>query len=139
MNKNAKLPLGLSAVLLAVTMILMAFLFSRQHRHSAGILRLLGGSREQTFIAILACAAAVAAAGGILGTILGGTLTQSVGASILGDTAESAAVALHTGASPALTALSGLGCILLFLLLTAIFTATYIGKEPRQLLPEEKA
>ena len=138
MNKNAKLLLGLSAVLLAVTMLLTAFLFSRQHRHSAGILRLLGGSRGQAFAAILACAAAVAAAGGILGTILGGALTQSVGVSILGDTAESAVVALHTGASPALTAISGVGCILLFLLLTAFFTATYIGKEPRQLLPENK-
>ena len=138
MNKNARLLLGLSAVLLAVTMILMAFLFSRQHKHSAGILRLLGGSRGQAFSAILVCAAAVAAVGGILGTILGGVLTQSVGASILGDTAESAVVALHTGASPALTALSGLGCILLFLALTAVFTATYIGKEPRQLLPESK-
>ena len=138
MNKNAKLLLALSVILLAVTMILMAFLFSRQHRHSAGILRLLGGSRGQAFIAILACAAAVAAAGGILGTILGGVLTQSVGASILGNAAESAVVALHTGASPALTALSGLGCILLFLALTAVFTATYIGKEPRQLLPENK-
>ena len=137
MNRNARLLLGLSAVLLAVTMILMAFLFSRQHRHSAGILRLLGGSRGQAFAAILACAAAVAAAGGILGTLLGGALTQSVGASILGDTAESAVVALHTGASPVLTAVSGMGCILLFLLLTAVFTATYIGKEPRQLLPRE--
>ena len=138
MNKNAKLLLGLSAVLLAVTMILTAFLFSRQHRHSAGILRMLGGSRGQAFIAILACAAAVAAAGGILGTILGGVLTQSVGASILGDTAENAVVALHTGASPALTAISGVGCVLLFLTLTAVFTVTYIGKEPRQLLPENK-
>ena len=138
MNKNAKLLLDLSAVLLAVTMLLTAFLFSRQHRHSAGILRLLGGSRGQAFAAILACAAAVAAAGGILGTILGDALTQSVGASILGDAAESAVVALHTGAIPALTVLSGIGCIVLFLLLTAIFTATYIGKEPRQLLPESK-
>ena len=138
MRRNAKLLLGLSVVLLAVTMILTAFLFSRQHKHSAGILRMLGGSRGQAFSAILACAVAVAAAGGILGTILGGALTQSVGASILGDTAENAAVALHTGASPALMAISGVGCILLFLLLIAIFTATYIGKEPRQLLPENK-
>ena len=138
MNKNARLLLGLSAVLLAVTLILTAFLFSRQHRHSAGILRLLGGSRGQAFIAILACAAAVAAAGGILGTILGGALTQNVGASILGDTAESAAVTLHTGANSVLTVLSGIGCVVLFLTLTAIFTATYIGKEPRQLLPESK-
>ena len=138
MNSNAKLLLGLSAVLLAVTMLLMAFLFSRQHRHSAGILRLLGGSKGQAFAAILTCAAAVAAAGGILGTILGGALTQSVGASILGNAAKNTTVALHTGASPALTALSGLGCILLFLTLTAVFTATYIGKEPRQLLPENK-
>jgi hypothetical protein len=37
-----------------------------------------------------------------------------------------------------LTALTGAGCIALFLLLTAIFTATYIGKEPRELLPQDK-
>ena len=137
MNRNAKLLLGLSAALLAVTMILMAFLFSRQHKQSAGILRLLGGSKGQVFTAILVCAAAVVAAGGIVGTILGGVLTQSVGTSILGD-AETAAVELATGASPVLTAVSGVGCMALFLLLTAIFTATYIGKEPRELLPQDK-
>ena len=137
MNRNAKLLLGLSAVLLLVTMVLFAFLFSRQHKHSAGILRLLGGSKGQAFAAILACAAVVVAAGGVIGTILGGVLTQSVGTSILGD-AESAAVELATGANAALTALSGLGCMVLFLALTAIFTATYIGKEPRALLPEDK-
>ena len=138
MNRNAVLLLGLSAILLLVTMILTAFLFSRQHKHSAGILRMLGGSKGQAFTAILACAAAVVAAGGIVGTVLGGALTQSVGASILGDTAASAKVALSTGASPVLTALSGVGSMVLFLLLTAIFTVTYIGKEPRALLPEDK-
>jgi ABC-type antimicrobial peptide transport system permease subunit len=137
MNRNAKILLGLSSALLAVTMILTAFLFSRQHKHSAGILRMLGGSKKQAFTAILACAAAVVAAGGVVGTILGGALTQSVGASILGDV-KSAAVELATGANAALTALSGLGCMALFLLLTAIFTATYIGKEPRALLPQDK-
>ncbi len=138
MNKNAKLLLGLSAALLAVTMVLMAFLFAQQHKHSAGILRMLGGSKKQAFIAILTCAAVVVLAGGALGTILGGALTQSVGASILGDTAESAKVALSTGASPLLTALTGIACMALFLLLTAIFTGMYIGKEPRALLPEDK-
>jgi hypothetical protein len=98
---------------------------------------MLGGSKKQAFTAILACAAAVVAAGGVVGTILGGALTQSVGASILGDV-KSAAVELATGANAALTALSGLGCMALFLLLTAIFTATYIGKEPRALLPQDK-
>jgi hypothetical protein len=136
MNRNAKILLGLSAALLAVTMILTAFLFSRQHKHSAGILRMLGGSKGQAFIAIFTCAAVVVAAGGVVGTVLGGVLTQSVGTSILGDT--EAAVALATGASPLLTALTGAGCIALFLLLTAIFTATYIGKEPRELLPQDK-
>ena len=136
MNRNAVLLLGLSAILLLVTMVLMAFLFAQQHKHSAGILRMLGGSKGRAFTAILACAAAVVAAGGVIGTILGGALTQSVGASILGDT--EAAVELATGASPVLTAVSGVGCMVLFLLLTAIFTATYINKEPRQLLPEDK-
>ena len=135
MYENAKILLGLSAVLLLVTMILMTFLFSRQHKQSAGILRLLGGSKGQAFTAILVCAAAVVAAGGVIGTILGGALTQSVGASIMGDV--EAAVELTTGANAALTALTGAGCILLFLLLTAIFTATYIGKEPRALLPKD--
>ncbi len=139
MNRNAKLLLGLSSVLLLVTMILMAFLFAQQHKHSAGILRMLGGSKKQAFIAILTCAAVVVAVGGVIGTILGGVLTQSVGASILGDAAESAKVALSTGASPVLTMLSGIGCMVLFLALTAIFTGTYINKEPRALLPQDKA
>ena len=138
MNRNAKILLGLSAALLAVTMILTAFLFSRQHKHSAGILRMLGGSKKQAFTAILVCAAAVVAAGGIVGTVLGGALTQTVGASIMGDV-ESSTVALATGANATLTALTGAGCIVLFLLLTAIFTATYIGKEPRGLLPKDQA
>ena len=138
MNRNAKILLGLSAALLAVTMVLTAFLFSRQHKHSAGILRMLGGSKKQAFTAILACAAAVVAAGGIVGTVLGGALTQTVGASIMGDV-ESTTVALATGANAGLTILTGLGCIALFLLLAAIFTATYINKEPRQLLPKDQA
>lgn len=138
MNRNAVLLLALSLILLLVTMILMAFLFSRQHKHSAGILRMLGGSKKQAFVAILTCAAVVVAAGGALGMILGSVLTQSVGESILGDAASTAQVALSTGASPVLTALSGMGCMALFLLLTAIFTGTYIGKEPRALLPEDK-
>ena len=137
MHRNAKILLGLSSALLAVTMILTAFLFSRQHKHSAGILRMLGGSKGQAFVAILTCAAVVVAAGGVIGTVLGGVLTQSVGASTMGDAAASAAVELATGASPVLTAVSGVGCMALFLLLTAIFTATYIGKEPRELLPKE--
>ncbi len=139
MNKNAKLLLGLSSVLLLVTMILMSFLFAQQHKHSAGILRMLGGSKKQAFAAILTCAAVVVAAGGIVGTVLGGALTQRVGASILGDTASTAKVELATGASPVLTALSGVGCMALFLLLTAIFTGTYMGKEPRALLPKDQA
>ena len=138
MNRNTKLLLGLSSALLLVTMVLMAFLFSQQHKQSAGILRMLGGSKGQAFIAIFTCAAVVVAAGGIVGTILGGVLTQNVGASILGDAAASAKVALSTGASPVLTALTGVGCMVLFLTLTAIFTGTYIGKEPRALLPEDK-
>ena len=138
MNRNAVLLLGLSAILLLVTMILTAFLFSRQHKHSAGILRMLGGSKGQAFTAILVCAASVVAAGGIVGTILGGALTQSVGTSILGDV-ESTTVDLATGANAGLTILTGAGCIALFLLLTAACTATYIGKEPRELLPKDQA
>lgn len=138
MNRNTTLLLGLSAVLLLVTMTLLAFLFSRQHKHSAGILRLLGGSKEQAFTAILICAAVVVAAGGILGTVLGGVLTQSVGTSIQNDVASSVSIELSADASPLLTALSGVGCMALFLALTAIFTAAYMGNEPRQLLPEDK-
>jgi hypothetical protein len=54
----------------------------------------------------------------------------------MSDAAASAAVELATGANAALTALSGVGCMALFLLLTAMFTVTYIGKEPRELLPK---
>ena len=137
MNHNAKLLLALSSLLLLVTMVLMSFLFAQQHKHSAGILRMLGGSKKQAFTAILACAAVVVAAGGVMGTILGGALTQSVGDRIIGDV-QSTAAELATGANAGLTILTGLGCIVLFLLLTAIFIATYINKEPRQLLPEDK-
>ena len=136
MHRNAKILLGLSSALMLVTMVLVSFLFSRQHKHSAGILRMLGGSKGQAFAAILVCAAAVVAAGSIAGTILGGSLTQTVAASILSDV-ESTTVVLSTGANAGLTMLTGLGCMVMFLLLTAIFTATYIGKEPRALLPED--
>ena len=51
---------------------------------------MLGGSKKQAFAAILACAAVVVAAGGALGMILGGVLTQSVGENILGDAASTA-------------------------------------------------
>ncbi len=138
MSRNAKLLLGLSSALLVVTMVLLAFLFSRQHKHSTGILRLLGGSKKQAFSAILTSAAVIVLASGIIGAVLGGALVQSVGASIFDNVAASTDVALSIGASPMLTALSGIGCMVLFLLLTAVFTATYIGKEPRQLLPEDK-
>ena len=138
MNRNAKLLLGLSSVLLAVTLVMMAFLFSRQHKHSAGILRMLGGSKGQAFAAILACAATVVMTSGVAGALIGGGLTSIIGRRVLGSAAESAVVTLHAGADRLLTLLTALSCIVLFLLLTAIFTATYIGKEPRQLLPEDK-
>ena len=138
MNRNAKLLLALSGLLLLVTMVLMSFLFAQQHKHSAGILRMLGGSKKQAFTAILSCGAAVVASSGVVGTILGGVLTQSVGASILGETEASATVELAISANLTMTAFSGIGCVVLFLTLTAIFTATYIGKEPNALLPSAK-
>ena len=52
---------------------------------------------------------AMVATGEIAGTTLGGVFTQTIGASIIGDTSASAKVALSTSASPVLTALSGLG------------------------------
>jgi hypothetical protein len=138
MNRNAKLLLGLSSVLLAVTLVMMAFLFSRQHKHSAGILRLLGGSKVQTFTAIFVCAATVVMTSGVAGALIGGGLTSIIGRRVLGSAAESAVVTLHAGADRLLTLLTALSCIVLILLLTAIFTATYIGKEPRELLPQDK-
>ena len=138
MHRNAKTLLGLSSVLMLVTMILMSFLFSRQHKHSAGILRMLGGGKKQAFAAILACGAMIVLVSGIVGMVLGVALTQNVGDRIMGDM-ESTTVALATGANTGLTILTGLGCIMLFLALTAIFTATYIGKEPRALLPKDQA
>ena len=139
MNRNAVLLLSLSSVLLLTTMVLLAFLFSQGHKHSAGILRVLGGSKRQAVSAILTCAGLVGSFSSLMGTILGGKLTDTVGARIAGDTANISRVALHVGINPALTVLTGLGCIALFLMLTALFTAGYIGKEPRQLLPQSKA
>lgn len=139
MNHNAILLLSLSVVLLLTTVILLAFLFSQHYKHSVGILRMLGGSKKQAFAAVLLCAAAVVLTGSILGAAIGGGLTQSVGASTADAAMASAKVALSTGASWGVTFLSSVGCVALFLLLTAIFTATYMGKEPRALLPQSKA
>lgn len=139
MNRNAVLLLSLSTILLLTTMVLLAFLFSQSHKHSAGILRILGGSKAQAFSSILTCSGLVVFISSALGAALGGSLTAIIGVRILGDTASISKVALHTGVNPTLTLLVGLGCTALFLLLVACFTATYIGKEPRALLPQSKA
>ena len=138
MNKNVSLLLILSLVLLLVTMVLMAFLFVQQHKHSIGILRMLGSSKKQTFTAILTCAAAVVGAASAVGTILGSMLTQRVGAGILDEATSITTVELAVGASPALSILVGISCSALFLALVSICTAAYIGKEPNTLLSSTK-
>ena len=45
--------LGLSGALLLVTCLLLSWFVAQGHRHNAGILRMLGGSKQKVLICIL--------------------------------------------------------------------------------------
>lgn len=155
MHGTAQLLLALSAVLLAAICVLTAYLFAHDQRQSVGILRMLGGSKKQALGAVLLCGLTVAAAGGLLGTAVGVALTDTVGASIvskdLSQSQEAAALqafvvdagtgelALAARADLALTALAAALSIAAPVLLMLLFLLLYIHKEPRALLPNQKA
>ena len=153
MQLTAKILLSISGVLLLVTLVLAAYFFAQQHKHSAGILRVLGGSKIQALAGILTCALLLALVSAAIGSLSGGILGQVVGSSILsgnkssGDAAVNGALLMSSGSidagivvgsDPVVTALGGLGIVAVFALLLTVFAAIYLKQEPRDLLPKGK-
>ena len=136
------------------TAVLLAWFFAQNHRHNAGILRMLGGSKGRALCSILLCALLIAAISGGIGSVLGHKLSEQVGQEILAGSMEESAVnapfqayimtteaeedpGLTVKADRALSVAAGCGA-LLFPALTLCFVLGYIHKEPRALLPNSK-
>ena len=151
---TARLLLALSSILLVVTATLLAWFFAQNHRHNAGILRMLGGSKGRALCSILLCALLIAAISGGIGSVLGHKLSEQVGQEILAGSMEESAVnapfqayimtteaeedpGLTVKADRTLSVAAGCGA-LLFPALTLCFVLGYIHKEPRALLPHSK-
>ncbi len=155
MYDMSRMLLMLSIVLLLTTLFLAAFFFAQQHKQSAGILRVIGGSKAQALAGILVCALSVALVGTALGGLLGGTLGQIVGNGILTSSQgrwgadefspdllnfrSAADTGIAAGSDLALTVLGSLGCLVLFLLLLWVFVSLYIRQEPRKILDQRNA
>lgn len=154
MNGTARLLLVLSAVLLAVTCVLLAYFFAQNHRQSVGIFRMLGGSKVESLGAVVVCALLVAAAGAALGGLAGYGLARSVGERILdANLTESASAGgfqafvldasvaekqtMVVQADPGVTAMAAVAALLVTVLLVLGFVLLYIRKEPRELLPKD--
>lgn len=150
MQSTAGLLLAISVAFLLVVLVLAAYFFAQQHKHSAGILRVLGGSKGQALAGILACALLLALVSAAIGSLSGGILGQAVGNSILSGSEDSLSndilistssgikVEITVGSDPLLTALGGLAIVAAFALLLAAFVGLYLKKEPRELLPKEQ-
>lgn len=153
---TSELLLVLSSILLAVTSVLLSWFFAQGQKQSAGILRMLGGTKRQAVAGILLSALLIAVIGTAVGTGLGAVLTQKVGSRILGnnlqanvENADFRAYILSedgtdtsqvsTGVHTGLTLAAGIMGLLPFMSLLLFFVLLYIGKEPRALLPKTKA
>ena len=155
MHGTAKLLLILSSILLVVTVILMAWFFAQSMKQSVGILRMLGGSKRQAVAGLLPCATMIALIGTAIGTSCGSVLTQAVGNHLmtsgvqqsLADAefrafilAEQTTVdQITTGIDALLSVAAGCSGALLFAACICIFVCLYINREPRELLPQNKA
>jgi len=150
MHSTARLLLGLSAALLLVTCLLLSWFVAQGHRHNAGILRMLGGSKQKVLICILLCGLLIATISSLLGAVTGHGLTIRAEDTILTRTAVDSAddnefsaflvtaeqeAILSTGAVLLRTAAAGTAAGLLFLGLLLLFVILYLGEEPRALLP----
>ena len=155
MHGTAKLLLILSSVLLLVTVILMAWFFAQSQKQAVGILRMLGGSKRQAVAGLLLCAAMIALIGAAIGVLCGSVLTQAVGNHLmtsgvqqsLADVefrafilAEQTTVdQITTGIDALLSVAAGCSGAVLFIACICIFVCLYINREPRELLPKNKA
>lgn len=155
MHSTAELLLVLSTLLLVITCVLLAYFFAQNQKHSIGIFRMLGGKKLQALVAVLVCAMMITVIGAVPGAMIGHSLAERVGETMItGDLAENEktavlrayvlaaeennAVNLEVQADSALSVLAGLTA-LLFPLLILGFVMGYIDKEPRALLPKNKA
>lgn len=155
MHETAKLLLILSSALLVATVILIAWFFAQSQKASVGILRMLGGRKRQAAAGLLLCAMLIALVSAAAGCLCGGVLTQAVGermlrsgmqdstadaefrAFILAEQTTTDQIAAETDLTLSVQA----GCLgaLLFLVCVCVFVGLYITREPRELLPKNKA
>ncbi len=155
MKSSAQLMLILSLVLLLTTLVLVAYFFAQHQKTSAGILRMLGGTKQQAFAGILVCALLVVVIGAVLGGFSGGYLSEEVGKQVLAsDAARQEALkefstelvnsrnaisgGISAGADWLVTGLGALGIICSFLLLLGLFAGGYLKAEPRELLAQRR-
>ncbi len=152
MHGTAKLLLILSAILLLITCVLQAWFFAQHQKHTVGIYRMLGGKKHRALAAVLVCALLITLLGVLPGALLGHSLAEQVGQTILaGDLlqqekyaplrafvlADTAREAVSVRADAALSALAACAT-LLFPLIFLVFVLGYIGKEPRELMPKSR-
>ena len=150
MRSTARLLLTLSSVLLAVTVILMAYFFAQSFKQSVGIFRMLGGRKASAIYALLVCALVVTLAGAAIGGLTGQALAQGVGIEILKDNIARSEmnaifqafvlnrdepIELSVQANALLTVKAA--CVAFaFPAAMLFFVSLYIKKEPRALLPK---
>lgn len=153
MHSTARLLLGLSSILLVVTCLLLTCFLAQGHRHNVGILRMLGGSKGRAVICVMLCGLLIAAIGAAAGAGIGYRLTDQVGQGILARSdvqeedpnefrsflvSEDTELELFTEAERQWAILAGLAGGVFFLGLLLCFVMGYIGKEPRELLPQSR-
>ncbi len=147
---TSQLLLTLSSVLLVTVIALAAFFFVHSQKRTMALMRLLGARPYQAAFAVLLCTLLLLP-GTIFGAFTGHHLTNAIARHILYGNAVPEEYlgfreAFGVQAEPvfALSAQTDITLLALavgaslFLVLTVLFTATYIGKEPRQLLPEDR-
>ena len=150
MRNTARLLLVLSSVLLAVTVILMAYFFAQSFKQSVGIFRMLGGSKTSAICALLVCALVLTLAGAAIGGLAGQALAQGVGIEILKDNIARSEmnaifqafvlnrdepIELSVQANGLLTVKAACAAFA-FPVAMLFFVNLYIKKEPRALLPK---
>ena len=151
LSGTAELLLILSSSLLVIAALLLAFFYAQSQKQSIGTMRLLGCSKARAFVAVMLSALIIAVTGALMGAAIGHALTASVGESIMANAnqtpeeflafsaylAESTQVEVEfaLGADASVSLLTCLAALGLFIAVTLVFVARYLGKGPRELLP----
>lgn len=155
MYSTAKLLLILSVLLLVITCVLLSYFFAQNQKHNIGVFRMLGGKKTQVLLAVFICSALIAVIGAIPGTMIGHALSERVGETMLTSdfeenektaalrayvlaTEETDTSAFDVHSDFKLSLLAG-STALLFPILSLAFVVIYVGREPRELLPKNKA